>query len=177
MCDAVTNHDYMNERTTNLVGAVAVALYDAVVGVVGEAAGHGASAPAALITLLACPDETVDTLSKTIGLTSSGTVRLVDRLAEAGLVRRHPGHDGRSVALALTKSGRLAAEQALAGRRRVISAATAVLTPAEQQQLGCLAEKLLQGMTRDRAHGDFICRLCDYERCPQDVCPVEQAAN
>lgn len=165
----------MDARTTNLVGALSVALYDAVAGAVGEGAGHGASAPAALITLLACADETVDTLSKTIGLTSSGTVRLVDRLAAAGLVRRGPGADGRSVALALTGPGRAAAERALAERRRVVSRATSELTQAEQQELGRLADKLLRGLTRDRAHADFICRLCDYERCPQDSCPVEQA--
>src|SRR6266566_2853821 len=58
----------------------------------------------------------VDLLRQVLGLTSSGTVRLLDRLEEAGYVRRGPGADGRSVSISLTESGRAAAEQVTAQR-------------------------------------------------------------
>jgi MarR family transcriptional repressor of emrRAB len=165
----------MDDRTVNLVGALALACADDITSAVKASSQQGASAPAALITLLAYPNETVDALSKVLRLTGSGTVRLVDRLVAAGFVERCPGHDGRSVALRLTSIGERAAEQSLADRRAVVRQSLAPLTFSEQNELGRLVEKILHGITRDRRHADFICRLCDYDRCPQDFCPVEQA--
>ena len=50
------------------------------------AAGQSESAAAALSALLHFLDRpSVDLLRQVLGLTSSGTVRLVDRLAESGL--------------------------------------------------------------------------------------------
>ena len=64
-------------------------------------------AAAALSALLHFLDRrTVDLLRQVLGLTSSGTVRLVDRMAESGYVRRGPGPDGRSTSISLTGAGR-----------------------------------------------------------------------
>jgi hypothetical protein len=51
-----------------------------------------------------------------------------------------------------------------------------VLSTNEQTQLSRLSEKLLARLTRDRASGDFICRFCEIESCPQDRCPVAARA-
>lgn len=67
------------------------------------AAGRGDSAPAALAALLHFLERpTVDRLRQVLGLSSSGTVRLVDRLAESGYVERANAVDRRSTAIVLT---------------------------------------------------------------------------
>src|SRR5262249_56747503 len=68
----------------------------------------GAAALCALLHFLYRPS--VDRLRQVLGLTSSGTVRLVDKLAESGYVGREPGADGRSVSIVLTEQGRRAAQ-------------------------------------------------------------------
>src|SRR5262249_61555822 len=60
--------------------------------VMAEAGGRPESAAAALSALLHFLDRpTVDLLRQVLGLTSSGTVRLVDPLAGAGDGERRPG--------------------------------------------------------------------------------------
>ena len=54
---------------------------------------------------------TVNQLCNVLGLTHSGAVRLIDRLAEAGLVTRGPGDDKRSRSITLTAQGRAVAER------------------------------------------------------------------
>ena len=66
---------------------------DAVQAAADEAAGHTAAGPAALTALRIHRGCSVDHLAGVLGLTHSGTVRLVDRLEEDGLVRRGQGQD------------------------------------------------------------------------------------
>ncbi|NNN10145.1 MAG: winged helix-turn-helix transcriptional regulator [Acidimicrobiaceae bacterium] len=168
----------MDERTYNIVGALAIALHDQIMGAVEKGTDFSASASAALVNLLAFPNETIDTLSGPIGLTGSGTVRLVDRLVAAELVeRRVSDRDRRSVELVLTNKGRKVAQRALNGRRAAIAKALSVLTQDEKNSFSRAAEKVLAALTGDRHRADLICRLCDYQFCPQEICPVEQAVE
>ena len=65
---------------------------------VAAPAWHSQSAAAALSALSHFLDgPSIDVLRQVLGLTSSGTVRLVDRLEAEGSVTRRPGVDGRSV--------------------------------------------------------------------------------
>ncbi len=162
----------------NLVGAFALGLSDEILGVVHDETGQHVSASAALTTLLANPGVTVDDLSGSLGISGSGTVRLVDRLEAASLIERHRSQgDGRAVELLLTEVGRRLAQRVLAERRAVIKRALNALSDDEQAALERSVEKMLAALTPDRARADFICRLCDYECCPQDSCPVEQAVQ
>lgn len=177
-CLTQSYNDAMDERTYNIVGALAIALHDEVMGAVEKGTDFSASASAALVNLLAFPNETIDTLSGPIGLTGSGTVRLVDRLVAAGLVeRRVSDRDRRSVALVLTNKGRKVAQRALDGRRAAIAKALSVLTQDEKDSFSRAAEKVLGALSEDRHRADLICRLCDYQFCPQEICPVEQAVE
>ena len=65
----------------------------------------------------------------------SGTVRLVDRMAESGYVRRGPGDDGRSTSVSLTGAGLAAAEAVTAARARVLAGALDALSPAEREMI------------------------------------------
>jgi len=135
-------------------------------------------APAALASIANAPGDSLDALRRTLRLTPSGAGRLVDRLQADGLVERQPGSsgDGRSIALVLTEKGQRIADSLLAERRRVLRGALGLLSPGEREALTPVLEKLLYGLTPDRERCDHTCRLCDFDDCPQDICPVEQAA-
>src|ERR1700743_1477195 len=95
------------DHDANLVGALALAVSDRTGAAMAEAAGVSETAATALSALhhfLERPS--VDQLRRVLGLTSSGTVRLVDSLAKAGYVRRRPGPDARSTDITLTASRR-----------------------------------------------------------------------
>ena len=114
-----------------------------------------------------------------LGLTSSGTVRLLDRLAESGYVERGQGADGRSVSVTLTEEGRLAAQRVTDARAAVLSGALAVLSPAEREVFERLAGKVLVGMMRGPGAVRWICRLCDISVCrgADGGCPAGNTAS
>src|ERR671915_2576338 len=92
-------------REANLVGALALAVGDRIAEAADPAAGGWAAE--ALVTLAGTgAGGTIDALAKVVGLTHSGTVRLVDRLVRAGPVERRVGADPRAGALDLTPPGR-----------------------------------------------------------------------
>ena len=165
------------QRTANLLGALALALADDLKAETEARAEHGATAPAALATLGFYPGEPIEALARTLGLSHSATVRLIDRLARDGLVERRGGADARSAALHLTPRGEARSQSILEGRHRVLAEALDLLSAEERAALTGLVEKLLAGLTRDRQHADHVCRLCDERICPEQSCPVECAVT
>jgi DNA-binding MarR family transcriptional regulator len=98
-----------------------------------------------LYTLSKCPGpQRMSELNRHVLLSQPALSRLVDRLADRGLVRREADPaDGRGVRLSLTDAGR--ALQRQIGRRHardVARAMTAELTPAELRQLQVICLKL-----------------------------------
>jgi len=105
----------------------------------------------ALYTLSKCPDPIrLSELNRHVLLSQPALSRMVERLAERGLVGRSTDpRDGRGVRLALTADGR--AVQRRIGRRHGRSVARAMLaglTPAELRQLEELCAKLAGTTTR-----------------------------
>jgi len=163
-------------RDANLLGTLSLAVAGRMETAV--ASQLGPSAPAALSALEGyLGGEPIDALRQVLALTHSGAVRLVDRLVEAGLAERRPGPDARTVAVALTPTGRVAAEGVREGRAAALEEALAVLSADERATLSGLHEKLLAGLTGDRASALRICRLCDVDACGHDrgTCPVTEA--
>jgi DNA-binding MarR family transcriptional regulator len=98
-----------------------------------------------LYALSKCPEPVrLCDLNRYVLLSQPALSRLMDRLAERGLVERRPDPaDGRSILLSLTEAGR--AEQSQIGRqhaRGVARAMTAGLDPAELRQLEAICLKL-----------------------------------
>ena len=169
---------YMDvDRTTNLLGALALALTDRMTEEAEMRAEHSAAAPAALVSVGIDPGVSVGALAQTIGLTHSATVRLIDRLANDGLMERRDGPDGRSVGLHLTRRGTVRRRAILKGRHQVLSEVLEALPASDQSVLTTLIETLLGAMTLDRPQANHICRLCDEDTCPGATCPVECAAR
>jgi MarR family transcriptional regulator, negative regulator of the multidrug operon emrRAB len=167
----------MDDRSANLISAFVLGLADALDETTKAAGAHGATGASALATILFNPGERIDQLSPVLGITGSGTVRLVDRLVADGLVERRPGRDRRSVALALTPAGEAVARRVVAARREVLRHALQPLGDEVTRVLAEAAERALTGLAVDRWRADRICRLCDYAACPQDRCPVETAVT
>ena len=113
--------------------AAALVITDQTAQAVAAAAGQSVSAAAALSALHHFLDRpTLDQLHKVLGLTPSGAVRLVDRLADAGPVTRGTGNDGRSRSVTLTDAGQRVAEQVTAARATLLASALEELSPAER---------------------------------------------
>jgi MarR family transcriptional regulator, negative regulator of the multidrug operon emrRAB len=167
----------MSKRLENLMGALAVALADSIASAVETATGHAGAMGAALATLAQEPGLSIEQLRVPLGRTQSAAVRVVDQLVAEGYAERRPGRDHRSVAVFLTGEGTEAAARVLGSRREALADALGVLQPAERKALTAALEKVLAGITTDRAHADHICRLCDLTVCPEQTCPVELAAQ
>jgi DNA-binding MarR family transcriptional regulator len=168
------------DRAANLLGALSLVIADRTADAMADAGGRPESAAAALSALLHFLDRpSVDLLRQVLGLTSSGTVRLLDRLAEAGYVVRGPGTDGRSASISLTESGRAAAQQVAAARIDVLDGALSALSADERADFGRLAGKVLAGLIRGPGATRWMCRLCDTGTCRGTAggCPVGNAAR
>jgi DNA-binding MarR family transcriptional regulator len=172
--------DRRSERTGNLLGALSLAVTDRTSAAAGDALGQSDSAAVALSALYHfLNDPSVDLLRQVLGLTPSGTVRLVDRLEEAGYVARRPGRDGRSVSLRLTASGRRAAARVSAARTEVLENALSGLGAAERRALDDVISRVLAGLIRGPGATRWMCRMCDTTACGREEgrCPVANAAR
>jgi DNA-binding MarR family transcriptional regulator len=170
-------------RDGNVLGALSLVLADRMTAAVTRG-GQSPTAAAALSALAQfLGGGTIDRLRRVLGMTSSGTVRLVDKLEADGLVRRGPGSDGRSTSLTLTAAGRRAARRIAAGRAAVLEEALGVLSSADRETFERLTADVLAGVAREKAtHPDgsaWICRLCDLPACGRDAgtCPAANAAR
>ncbi len=163
-------------RDLNLIGTFALAVADAQRSAGERDLDHVAAAPAALIAVATYPQESVTFFAPILGLTGSGTVRLFERLTAAGLVQRQAGPDGRTLALALTSSGRRATQRITRARRQALAHILAPLSESERRQLTHLLEKVLPALPEDRPAARHLCRLCDHATCDQaGECPIDLA--
>ena len=136
-------------RDGNVLGALSLVVADQMSDAVAAAADQSLTAAAALSALEHFADGcSVDRLRRILGLTSSGTVRLVDRLVAAGEVRRREGPDGRTTSIELTAAGRRAARRVTAARAAVLEDALGDLSPAERADLERLAARVLESVVR-----------------------------
>jgi DNA-binding MarR family transcriptional regulator len=174
------SQDVALARGANLLGALSLALVDRMTDAIEAATDQSESASAALSALhFFIERPTVDTLRQVLGLTSSGAVRMVDRLVALGLVRRRPGDDGRTTFVVLTAAGRRAAEQVTRARTEQLTSALSPLSDTERATLEPLLRRVLVGMIRPPGAVKWTCRLCDTEACgrAQGLCPVANAAQ
>ncbi len=123
-------------------------------------------------------DATVDDLRRVLGLSHSGAVRLVDRLADAGLARRGPGRDHRSRSVALTERGAELAAEITEARLDAIDRLTVGLTSGERRTLVGLLGRVLANVVTTKDGGAWTCRLCSVSACGRQrgLCPAANAA-
>ncbi len=179
-----------HQHTVNALGALSLVVADRMNAAVEGVAGAGPSAPAALAALHEFLDgESVTRLSSVLGLTHSGTVRLVDRLEAEGLVERVAAQDGRAVSIGLTRRGRRLALRIRQARERTLTSALSALTSEEVDTLAAALDTMLTTLTLARADErsartddrppPWLCRLCDLAACGRSdgCCPVHNAVT
>jgi DNA-binding MarR family transcriptional regulator len=162
----------MTTRLETLLGAFGVADGDSMDDAFDEAGAVGDSAPAALILIRENPDTRIEALARYLALSHSGTVRLVDRLQQAGWVTRETCEDKRAVVLVLTKAGEKVAERLLEGRRKSLGRALAGVGAADRKVLERLLPQMLNNLVTDPAQADHTCRYCDSGACEREGCPL-----
>lgn len=162
-------------RDLNVIGAFALALADDFKGAMQDLADGNESTCSALIVIGQESGLSVDRLSRILGLSQPGTVRLIDRLSAAKLVERKTGSDRRSVALRLTETGKRQVKSLLVGRQHALVQALRELDPGERQALAAIADKVLRGVNHTPVECDRRCRLCDDSTCPDESCPMVAA--
>lgn len=160
----------MDKGTANLLGALSLAVMDRIEQGARDISGHGGETPAALVVIGYGPGMTNDKLRRILGLSHSGTVRLVDRLVSDRLVERRPGKDGREVALYLTAAGAAARNDLMVSRISAVASLLDVLSPAETKRLGTLIGALLARQDTSELNRFMICRMCDDRVCTN--CPL-----
>src|SRR3954447_21944422 len=134
---------HTSAATSNLVGALGLALADRLAAA-AELAG-GASAAEALVALDGGrAGASIDAVARIVGLSHSGTVRLVDRLERDRLVERRRGAGQRSAALYLTPAGRRLARRVLTRRDAEMHSVLGLLTAGEQAAIGRAAGRVLR---------------------------------
>ena len=167
----------MENGIANLLGALSLAVMDRIEHGAREVVGRGGETPAALIVIGYGQGMTNDKLRRILGLSHSGTVRLVDRLVSDRLVERRPGKDGREVALHLTASGAASRNELLASRISAVTSLLDVLSPAERKQLETLIRELLARQDTSEMDRFTICRMCDDRVCTNCPLPTSKAST
>ena len=179
-----------HQHAANVLGALSLVVADRMNAAVEAVAALGPSAPAALAALHEFLDGgSVTQLSSVLGLSHSGTVRLVDRLAVEGLVERIGAQDGRAVSVVLTSSGRRVALRIRQARSKALTSALSALTSDEVDNLAAALDTMLTTITLSRAEErsahshdrpqPWLCRLCDFAACGRSEgnCPVNNAVT
>jgi MarR family transcriptional regulator, negative regulator of the multidrug operon emrRAB len=167
-------------RSANLLGTVGLAVSDRIRSAAEDELGLSGSAPIAIVALSTyLADRPLEEIADAFGITASAVVRLVDRLEAEGLVRRHPGPDGRRVSVRLTAKGHRRAQGVLARRESELAGVLGVLTAAEQRELTRLHEKLLAHLPDDVPGAARVCRFCDVDACGHydGRCPVTRGID
>jgi MarR family transcriptional regulator, negative regulator of the multidrug operon emrRAB len=126
----------------------------------------------ALVTISTRAGLSVEGLRRVLGVSQPATVRIVDRLADRGLVQRRPGGDGRTLGLWPTRAGADAAAEVLAAQCDAVSAMLVSLAAKEAHQLSALLERVRQSLPGTRDDARHLCRLCDQDLCGPPKCPV-----
>ncbi|WP_156055654.1 MarR family winged helix-turn-helix transcriptional regulator [Nocardia sp. NRRL WC-3656] len=177
-------------HAANVLGALSLVVADGMNTAVEAVAALGPSAPAALAAMHQFLDGgSVTQLSSVLGLSHSGTVRLVDRLVAEGLVERGGAQDGRAVSVVLTRHGRDMAARILRTREKSLTSALSALSADEIDNLAATLDTMLTTMTLARAEQraargndrsqPWLCRLCDFDACgrSEGSCPVNNAVT
>ncbi len=160
----------MSDRTSNLLGVVGLAVADRIEDSARQILKHAGETPAALVVIGYGLGPTNDQLRRVLGMSHSGTVRLVDRLVAEGLVERRAGRDKREIALYATKRGKARREQILKERLAAIGPLLGSLTSAEEATLAALLHKMLASLGASDLERRTLCRLCDNRVCTD--CPI-----
>ena len=155
----------MADRLAQLLGVLSLGASDRVRSSVDASLGRAGAHAAALVHLDAHPGDSVQALADVLEVSQPAAVKVVNRLADAGLLERREGPDRRTRALYLTAHGRAAAARVLAERASQLEHVLGALDHEERTRLEPLLEKLVAALACDLPGGLTVCRMCDRATC------------
>jgi MarR family transcriptional regulator, negative regulator of the multidrug operon emrRAB len=160
-------------HTANILGALAVLIQDRVEGMWQSSLDLSPMAAAALVQIENEPGSSIEAVASRIGLTHSATVRVIDKLAERGLVEKDRARkDARAQSLTLSRAGKRVAQQLHAARNQVTDDLLADLAPAQRAALEQAIRAILHRCVEPGREADVTCRICDDRRCSPEICPI-----
>jgi len=160
-------------HTANILGALAVLIQDRVEGAWQSSLDLSPMAAAALVQIENEPGCSIELVAGRIGLTHSATVRVIDKLAERGLVEKDRARkDARAQSLTLSKAGKRLAQQLHEARNQVTDDLLSGLAPAQRAALEQAIRTILHRCVEPGREADVTCRVCDDRRCSPDICPI-----
>ena len=162
----------MSAYLANLLGAASLGVGDRIGEIAETSIGLGGEAASALVLIGMSPRVTIKLLAERLRLSHPGTVRLVDRLETAGLVRRESSKDKREVRLAMTRKGQALHERLRRARQDALEDVLAALSAHEKAALEPVLAKLVAALATDQVEAWNNCRLCDAQTCTTKGCPV-----
>ena len=163
-------------HTANILGALSVLIQDRVESAWQSDLDLSPMAAAALVQIDNEPGSSIELVAGRIGLTHSATVRVIDKLAERGLVEKDRARqDARAQSLKLSKAGKRTAQELHAARNRVTDNLLADLDPAQRKALETAVSAILHRSVDPGREADVTCRVCDDRRCTPDICPIRVA--
>jgi DNA-binding MarR family transcriptional regulator len=167
-------------HAANLLGALGLSVSDRMFDAAADEPGLPATDAVALSALHHFLDgPTIDMLRRVLGITSSGAVRLVNRLEKAGLAERGDAEDARATTVVLTAEGKRLAKRVSAARTATLEDALSGLSVSELRAFDALASRLLVGLMRGPGATRWMCRFCDMGACGWNErrCPVREASR
>ena len=167
----MTRSNLSSKSTANILGALSVAISDRIRMTTQQYLERSGESAGAIVIIGYLPGISVELLRQVLGLSHPGTVRLIDRLRDDGLVERKKAKDGRAVALYLTKNGIKLRSRLMESRLELLENAVNVLDEDDQKLLGNLLSKVLKTLPETEMDKHQICRLCSTTACPD--CPIK----
>jgi DNA-binding MarR family transcriptional regulator len=163
---------------SNLIGAFAITISSNIEQQIAELGGRSLNHEAALVAVHNHPNETIDILSKILGLTHSGAVRLINTLESEDLIERHKSvKDARAVVLRVTATGQKRVNLILASREKVVRELLENFDDKQRENFVDLLRISMKHLTSDQVEARRICRLCDEGVCRKQGCPVENITS
>ncbi len=159
-------------RTANMLAAFAGEITERATAALKDHPNQTDSAFAALNIMSYWEGITNAQLARALDLSHTATVRLVDKLEAQGYVEARAGEDKRATHLHLTSAGRKAVQPVLVARCAAVKGYLNALSAAEEKQFARLLEKLMRPLGKDAYGVSHFCRLCDFNVCPGDECPM-----
>lgn len=164
------------EHTANILGALSLLIQDRVESAWQAELDLSPMAAAALVQIDNEPGSSIELIASHIGLTHSATVRVIDKLAERGLVEKDRARrDARAQSLTLSKAGKRVVQQLHAARNHVTDDLLSSLDPAQRRALEAAIRAILHRVVEPGREADVTCRVCDDRRCTPDICPIRVA--
>lgn len=164
------------EHTANILGALSLLIQDRVESAWQTELDLSPMAAAALVQIDNEPGSSIELIASHIGLTHSATVRVIDKLAERGLVEKDRARkDARAQSLTLSKAGKRVVQQLHAERNEVIDDLLSGLDAAQRRALEAAIRAILNRAVEPGREADVTCRVCDDRRCTPDICPIRVA--